>query len=156
MKRLCESQKISGWSSRAGRIWEILAKGRLMCLYEDTKVKAKRVWFKRSSRGAAIAYIGARRQETTPDGSVLTYRFVFETNSKFVDILAKLFQPKSNVGVLLVYGSPVGSAAASVGLAGSSWGGLGREDLCGAHGRVASTVFYVSGSPMFQLSRVVG
>ena len=82
--------------------------------------KAKRVRFKRSSRGAAIAYIGARRQETTPDGSVLTYRFVFETNSKFVDILAKLFQPKSNVGVLLVYGSPVGSAAASVGLAGSS------------------------------------
>ena len=82
--------------------------------------KAKRVRFKRSSQGAAIAYIGARRQETTPDGSVLTYRFVFETNSKFVDILAKLFQPKSNVGVLLVYGSPVESAAASVGLAGSS------------------------------------
>ena len=69
--------------------------------------KAKRVRFKRSSQGAAIAYIGARRQETTPGGSVLTYRFVFETNSKFVDILAKLFQPKSNVGVLLVYGSPV-------------------------------------------------
>ena len=82
--------------------------------------KAKRVRFKRSSQGAAIAYIGARRQETTPDGFVLTYRFVFETNSKVVDILAKLFQPKSNVGVLLVYGSPVGSAAASVGLAGSS------------------------------------
>ena len=70
--------------------------------------------------GAGIAYIGARKQETTPGGSVLTYRFVFETNSKLIDILAKLFQPKSNVGVLLVYGSPVGSAAASVGLAGSS------------------------------------
>ena len=82
--------------------------------------KAKRVRFKRSSQGAAIAYIGAQRQETTPVGSELTYRFVFETNSKFVDILAKLFQPKSNVGVLLVYGNPVGSAAASVGLAGSS------------------------------------
>ena len=82
--------------------------------------QAKQIRFKRVSVEAAIAYIGARRQETTPDGSVLTYRFVFETNSKFVDILAKLFQPKSNVGVLLVYGSPVGSAAASVGLAGSS------------------------------------
>ena len=82
--------------------------------------KAKRVRFKRSSQGAAIAYIGARRQETTPDGFVLTYRFVFETNSKFVDILAKLFQPKSNVGVLLVYGSRVESEAAKVGLAGSS------------------------------------
>ena len=51
---------------------------------------------------------------------MLTYRFVFETNSKFVDMLAKLFQPKSNVGVLLVYGSPVGSVAAKVGLAESS------------------------------------
>ena len=86
----------------------------------EHREKAKRVRFKRSSQGAAIAYIGARRQETTPDGFVLTYRFVFETNSKFVDILEKLFQPKSNGGVLLVYGSPVGSAAASVGLAGSS------------------------------------
>ena len=76
----------------------------LACEHRD---KAKRVRFKRSSQGAAIAYIGARRQETTPVGSELTYRFVFETYSKFVDILAKLFQPKSNVGVLLVYGSPV-------------------------------------------------
>ena len=91
-----------------------------MCLYGSTEIRQKRVRFKRSSQGAAIAYIGARRQETTPVGFVLTYRFVFETNSKFVDILAKLFQPKSNVGVLLVYGSPVEIAAATVGLAGSS------------------------------------
>ena len=82
-------------------------KGSAFVLVWEHRGTAKRVRFKRSSQGAAIAYIGARRQETTPDGSVLTYRFVFETNSKFVDILAKLFQPKSNVGVLLVYGSPV-------------------------------------------------
>ena len=54
--------------------------------------------------GAGIAYIGARQQETTPGGSVRTYRFVFETNSKRVDIchiLAKLFLPKSSVRVLV-------------------------------------------------------
>ena len=80
----------------------------------------KQIRFKPIYQRAAIAYIGARKQETTPVGSVLTCRFVFEANSKFVDILAKLFQPKSNVGVLLVYGSRVESEAAKVGLAGSS------------------------------------
>ena len=46
---------------------------------------------------------------------------------------------------------PGGSVAANVGLAGSSWGDLDREDLCGARGRVASIAFFVSGSPMFRL-----